>query len=347
MPWDLVLFAVVVVGFFVIGLPRIVGTIHIPAEVELQEVPEYELTDRQRIFFEAVDSKLSAMGYSPAITYRAVNMQGHNLLRTYLSDSDYAIITLTLLRSEIENAEDQSTHYLEVITRFADGALAITRNAELSEVLEFLPDQFVQDLRGVREPSELKARHDRRLESFQLRSAVQLRRDDLFDRFREFHSRWCEHQVAQGLMRYDGDVGLYRLTTRTGLRGIRNYLNPLADNFTWRRMVAAVVLGSILPALAVAAVRFPQSPVRDWLLERLGLADNHLLWLACGVAFTIAGSAVGAIFSAKAFIWSFILAYVPLRLLGPAGLLPLWFSLWTGFVAHRVSSWRMRRHELV
>jgi len=135
MPYDLALFAIVVAGFFVIGLPRIVGSIHIPAEVELQEVPEYELTDRQRIFFDEIDGKLAAMGYSPAISYRAVNMQGHNLLRTYLSDSDYAIIMLTLLRSEVENAEDQSTHYLEVITRFADGALAITRNAELSEEL--------------------------------------------------------------------------------------------------------------------------------------------------------------------------------------------------------------------
>jgi hypothetical protein len=347
MPWDLVLFAIVVVGFFVIGLPRIVSNIQIPAEIELVEVPEYELTDRQRIFFDEVDGKLHDMGYRPAITYRATNMQGQNLLRTYLSDSDYAAVTLTLIRSEVEDAEDQSASYLEVITHFADGALVITRNAELSEVLDNLPDQHVQDFRGVQEPSDLKERHDRRLSSYQLMGVVQLRRDELFDRFREFHARWCSYQVEQGLARFDGDAGVYRLTSRSGIRGIRNFLNPFADNFTWPRAVAAVLFGSIVPALLVAAVRFPQSPVRDWLLTTIPLADDHLLWLTCGAAFTIAGATVGVIFSAKAFIWSFVLAYVPLRLLGPAGWLPLILSLWTGYVAHRISSWRMRRHELV
>jgi hypothetical protein len=347
MPYDLVLFAIVVAGFFVIGLPRIVRNITIPGAVDLEEVSDSELDDRQRIFFDDMDAKLRGIGYLPAITYRATNIQGHNLLRTYLSDSDYAAVTLTLLRSEAKDAEDQSTHYLEVVTRFADGTLVITRNAQLSEVLEFLPDQHVEDFRSVRDPGALKTRHDRRLERFHLKGAVQLSREDLFDRFREFHQRWCQHQVTRGLMRYDGDGDVYRLTTRTGLRGIRNFLNPLADNFTWSRFLLAVVLGSILPSAAIFSVYYPHSPVRDWLVANLPLASNHLLLAACAVAFTVAGTAVGALFTGKAFIWSFVLAYVPLRLLGPAGLLPLWISLWTGFVANSVSRWRLRQERLV
>jgi len=65
------------------------------------------------------------------------------------------------------------------------------------------------------------------------------------------------------------------------------------------------------------------------------------------VVFAISGAVVGTIFNAKAFVWNFVLAYLPLRLLGPAGLMPLWISLWTGFVANMVSSWKIRRQHVV
>ena len=93
MPADLVLFAVIVGSFFVVGIPMILKNVRVPAELEIDEVPEDELDRNQMDFFGPWDDRLAAMGYRPALNYRVTNLQGANLVRGYFSATEWPAIS--------------------------------------------------------------------------------------------------------------------------------------------------------------------------------------------------------------------------------------------------------------
>lgn len=60
------------------------------------------------------------------------------------------------------------------------------------------------------------------------------------------------------------------------------------------------------------------------------------------------GIFIGLLFAGKAFIWSFLVTYVLLRIMVPLGfVVPLVLGLWTAVVAHWAARWRDRRQALV
>ena len=165
--------------------------------------------------------------------------------------------------------------------------------------------------------------------------------DEMFDRLREHHRRWTEHQLERRTLRL-GETGQWlHATVRTALRGIRNFINPFADNFTLARFLISIVLGFGVPCLGLVALAGPLAPSITYVSVETGLDASLIESISLGLMLTVTGAVVGGLFTAKSFIWTFLLAYVPLRLLGPAGLAPLWLSLWTGFVA----DWVARRRE--
>jgi hypothetical protein len=252
------------------------------------------------------------------------------------------VVSVNLLRSDVDVGAVQSACYLEVVSRFADGTLLSTRNAEVDDVLDRLPTHIVEDFRGERDPARLKEYHDRRARTLEMRGRLHLAPGDLFDNLRDHHRRWGTYQVERGLLHPDASGELLRPTVRTALRGIRNFINPLADNFTWRRFTLAVCFGLVVPCLGILALAGPLVPLVDRLSNATGASVRLLESVAIGALLTVTGAAVGSLFTAKSFIWTFALAYVPLRLLGPSGLAPLWLGLWTGLVADRVARRRER-----
>jgi hypothetical protein len=312
-----------------------------PVELEVEEVPESEFDRNQMDFFGPWDDRLEAMGYRPALNYRVTNLPGANLVRGYFSVTEWPAISLNLLRSRVRGGADQTACYLEIVSQFADGTLLSTRKAELDEVFDPVPTHIIEDFRGERDPANLKARHDRRAKELESRGRLHLPPGDLFDRLLDHHGRRTAHQIGQGLLQRDAADGLLRPTLRTTLRGIRNFVNPLADNFNWPRFAIALFFGLVVPCLGLRVLAGPLAPLVDRLSHGTGLSVGLLDSLALGMLLTLTGATVGGLFTAKSFIWTFALAYVPLRLLGPSGLAPLWLSLWTGFVADRVD----RLHE--
>jgi hypothetical protein len=88
------------------------------------------------------------------------------------------------------------------------------------------------------------------------------------------------------------------------------------------------------------------------LVEQLSaLTGLDPIWclIAClGIVFTVAGAVVGSLFVSEAFVWSFLLTYLLLRLLGPPGwVTALTLSMWTGGVAGWAARMRERRTTLV
>ena len=124
MPWgippDLAFFGVVVVAFFAIGLPLIIGRVSIPRRIEFEVLADHQLTPAQTDYFAPLDATLFEMGYRPVDNRRTLNMQGRALIRIYMSDGDPAI-------TEYRRSTSLSTSSGSAAeTRLAARALAMT-----------------------------------------------------------------------------------------------------------------------------------------------------------------------------------------------------------------------------
>jgi len=340
MPADIALFVMGVLALFAVGIPLIRSTVSMPAEVEIEDLGSTAFEGKLGDLLRDTDARLADLGYHPGRTFRVTNMPSSNLVRTYHSRDRWPIVNLNALRNQ--TGEDTSMRYLEVVSEFADGSLVITRNGDVGDVMTMPPEVTVDVATGVDDPARLLDRHDRTAERFLDRGRVELRPDIAFDRFRSFHRRWVEVQLERGLLRRSPDGETLQATTRAALRGIRNYLNPFADDFTWRRALLAVIVGTGFPIAALAGLNGPGAGLVDRLVELSGLDRRLVVALLLSIPLTLSGAIAGLLFRGKTFLWTFLLAYLPLRLLGPAGLAPLGLSLWSGWVAARVARLRDR-----
>jgi hypothetical protein len=348
-PVDVAIFGIVVAAFFVVGLPLITRKVSVPIRVEFEEVPDHGLTPAQSLYFAGFDPKLFDLGYRPTINRRPTNMQGRALIRTYHSNVDAAVVMMNLMTSEIEGSPEQPMNYLEIVTRYGDGTILSTRNAEISEVLEPVPEHIIQERRGIREPEALKAAHDRKAEALLAHGPIYSRPEDFEEAFHEFHQKWCRHQIDRGLLvSRDDDPDRLRPTVKAGLRGIANFLNPLADNFTLARFLVGLVFGLVVPVLTILWLSGPGVFIVTRLAAATGLAPSTCVIACLTVMLTLVGVVVGLTFVTKAFIWCFILTYVILRLVGPTGVGATFaLSLWTGIVADWSARRRLRSQKLV
>jgi hypothetical protein len=348
-PWDVGLFGAVALAFFAVGLPLITRRVSVPRKIDFENLSGQDLTREQTKYFEDLDPTLVEMGYRTVGDRRTLNIQGRALIRTYMCDADPAIIMMNLMTAETAGAGEHPMNYLEIVTRYADGTILSTRNAEISDVLEALPEHIIQERKGVRHPAKLKLEHDERANSLLIHGPLYSRPDEFEIAFDDFHERWCLHQIDRGLLvpRSD-DPQRLRPTVKAGLRGIANFLNPMADNFTLPRFLLAVVLGAVLPVATLLWLGGPGS----WLVIRIatetGLSPVFCLTACLALILTGVGALIGHLFLGKAFIWGFLVTYVVLRLIGPQG---AWtavvLSLWTGFVADWAAGLRERRQKLV
>jgi hypothetical protein len=248
-------------------------------------------------------------------------------------------------RAALPGGREIGQNYLEWITRYEDDTTLTTRNATVSDPFELMPHQMRQEFPGTSDVGELKARHDRRAQQLLPRGPRFPHGRDWMAEYRDYHRRWCAFQEAKGLLRHDAAAGVYRATAKVAWRGIVNFLNPLADNFTLARFVLGLLLGAGMPALGILATADPG--VLAWLTRTTGLTPGLGRLLVLGAAFTLGGAAVGWLFMFKSFIWARVLGYLPLRLLAPAAGLDVLVVLWMGVVAARVAAVRQRRELLI
>jgi hypothetical protein len=83
-------------------------------------------------------------------------------------------------------------------------------------------------------------------------------------------------------------------------------------------------------------------------VERLaaatGLSPLHCTLAGFALLLTLTGAVVGWLFTGKAFVWSFLLCYLPLRLVAPLAIgATAILSLWAGVVAGWAAARRERR----
>lgn len=345
LPADVIVFALSVIAFVAIGLPLITRYVFLPAHVEFERVADHELTAEQSSFVGRHDAELLELGYRPVGIWRPTNMQGRALLRLYTNAADPAVVTLNMLTSQVPVADEQSATYLEIVTRYRDGSILSTRNAEVSDVLELLPDHVLVERRGLRDSARLKQAHDAKASELLARDPVHLQPETFESVFNEHHERWCAHLLTRGLLRRDrDDPGKLHPTIRTGVRGVINFINPLADNFTVVRFLIGVALGLLAPAAVLVWLGGPGLASVSTLAATLGLEQQSVLTIALVVTLGLSGAAVGLVFVEKSFIWSFAFTYTLLHLVSPTGfVVTLLLCLWSGAVADQTARRRLRR----
>lgn len=347
-PVDLILFGLSIVVFLVIGLPLIMRRVSLPIRVEFEPVTDGELGPAQSTAFARVDAELLDLNYRPAGNWKPVNMQGQSLIRIYSSTVDPAIVMMNLMTSDFSLGAEQSMNYLEIATRYRDGTILSTRNAELSDVLEQLPEHILVERRGLRDPARLKKVHDGKAAGLLSRDPIHHRPEDFVQVFNDYHARWCAHQLDRGLLRPSPqDPERLGPTLKTALRGVFNFINPLADNFTVLRFLVVVLLGLIVPGAAMLWLTGPGWELVARISVATGLEPERVLGLCLGVAFTLSGSIVGFVFTGKSFIWGFLLSYLLLRLGAGFGFWTTFaLCMWSGLVADLVTRWRWKQSKL-
>jgi len=333
---ELVRILITIGAFFALGIPAIMRTVWAPTELKCDPALPNSIDPRQMAFFESYDKKLAEIGFFPFSTFRVTNLQGTNLNRAYMSSTDPARCLLTLM-----SIKGSFTNCLEIVTRFADGTRLSTKNTELSTVLAVLPNRIVQQFPGVSDPIELKRRHDVKAATLQDRMPEYRPQSTYFADLNQYHVQYCQYQVSKNLFSFDATAGVYRATYLTGLRGIYNFLNPLADNFTVRRLLLGLLLGAAPPII----VATQQQHILAWLMtasaDNAFLAGNFLVPVAC----TFSGIAIGSIFTKKNFIWAILLAYLPAKLLSTG--LSFGYAIYMAFVADFAARFLNSRRKLV
>jgi hypothetical protein len=323
---------------FLVGIPAITRSVWLPRNLQCEVISRDKLTPRQAAFFDSYDKKMAEMAYFPISTFRVTNLKGQNLNCAYANSADPARCLATMM-----SIGPSFTTCLEIVTRFADGTRLSTKNTQLSPVLAIMPNRIVQQFPGIQDPVELKRRHDQKAETLQSRSPEFRPPSSYFTDLNEYHQQFCQYQETKKLLRFDTAAGLYRATYRTGLRGVANFVNPLADNFTVPRLILGTLLGAGLPLIAATQ----RGPILLWLSTfgstNLALAATLLTPLAC----TAAAIAIGSIFTKKAFIWALVLGFLPAKLLALSTGLSLGSGLWMAVVADFAARVCVARRKLL
>jgi hypothetical protein len=151
-----------------------------------------------------------------------------------------------------------------------------------------------------------------------------------------------EYQASRGLLRWDANAGIYRATSWTALRGIRDFLNPIADrNLSVLRFLVGVVAGGGLPVL----VKSEALPINIWLLTQAGpYGTIAALWTPL-VAYCAAGLAIGLLFSRRTFIWALLLGVLPGRLI--FGAAQVGYCFWMAAIADIAGRIHNRRQNIL
>src|SRR5262249_46336242 len=145
----------------------------------------------------------------------------------------------------IPGRSGRNADYVETITRYTDGTSLTTINSSTTSLFDPPPGKTVQRRPGLG-PVRLKEAHDEAARAL-AREPRWVRGDEILERWQESHQQWYEHQVARGLLEYDPRTDRYAPSRRTALRGIVDYLNPVAKSAPPHRIAAgALASGALL-----------------------------------------------------------------------------------------------------
>src|SRR5215472_15358012 len=251
---DILVFVITIVVILLTGLSALRRSVpRVPLKLQLEELPLESLTLSQSRFLAQQDGILEPLFYRPVGSYRAANF-GHNLLRSYIRPGDPARCVVMVVehsaKTRVGNQVSQMWQY-EFITHFADGRSLSTSNMRLRSLLDSPPEFVRQACPTLRDPAEIKKRHDARAATMGAPVAPATDLGSIFLEVEGEHERLSEYRTKQGNYKLDAGGDAYVLTDRVYWRGIRNFLNPFVHRFSLPEFVLALMTAAALPLLGL------------------------------------------------------------------------------------------------
>lgn len=321
-----IIFAVLVAALLLaFGVPAITRMVKVPRPLRIRTLPPDELSEEASVFFGLMDQKAEELRFHPVFDFTLPGFGVDNENRQY-----YRPDLATAFTASIHRSGGRTIRALEFTTPFLDGVEVSTTNAPVSMVFDVPPWHVVKRLPGLSDPASLLAAHERQLEE-RRRQGVQVREYDesaLGSEIEKSLARQMSHQVERGLFREDEESDLYVATPWVALRGIANFVNPFADEFTLFRFATGFGLGLILFLGATLLVEpLGLEPiVRDLLGDR-PLRQSQIDFILYCPAFILGGLAIGFAFKDKGFLWGFLLSLPAILLLPARVASPIFYSL--------------------
>ena len=327
---------ILVVMLFVFGIPRIRSKVSLPATFQWTDIPEGTISGTARELFNSTDEMARSLFFTPIRTFTVVGYSIPTEIRLYYNAND-----ATGLLVSIFHAPKNPVTVFEFTTRFVDDSEVDTSNSPLSGVF-VKPDWVISEkFPAIRDLSPLYEKHRVRVEA---RKALGIERrfqelGKLMDEIKRSQERQMQFQAEKGGMKLDPQAGVYRAGNKMALAGIKNFLNPFADDFTTQRFVVGLALSLGVATAATALAKWYD-------LERLlrgalpGFSDGTIAFLASCPGVILAGLAIGWQFPRKGFLWGFIIS-VPVVFIMPClSAEPLFYSLLCAISAHTANRLR-------
>jgi hypothetical protein len=348
---DLWVWGILVVPVVVVGIPLILSSVRVPRGLAFEEIPDAELSDAQRRWFERVGERLREVGFEPAVTFRAPDLPSHNLSRAFVSGRDGSVAIAMALRDQREGSV-LSDNLLEITTEFGDGSFVNTRSRTITDLFDLLPG-YRRYVHVTRDPLTLHQHHDHHCREHTAASPQPVIADRLLARMAEFHERWIAHQMGRGLLR-ERDAQTCGASLRLALRGVGSFFNPFGDRFSLPRLLAGLAAGLGAPLIAVLALGHPGVPLVAT-VQSLAPMSHHLAEMLTLAPVLLASAAtLGWIFESRAVVWAPLLVSLAGWLALPhttpdAGVRLVWLLLLLGTsaVANSTSNARHRSQALV
>jgi len=330
----LVFAAIVVAVLVIFGIPAITRQVKIPRVLRWVELEDAELTEAAVHLFADTDAAAQELGFRPLENFTVPGLARGNENRLYLNPEEATSMIATVLA-----AGKERSRMLEFSTGFEDGVELCTSNAQVSGLFEQPDWHQIRQLPALTDLKRLHQAHRRRVSErlAQGASPRPVPENRLLDEMLRSQARQIEHQVEQGLFRLDEEAGMFVATPWIALRGILNFLNPLADNFTLSRFALGFGLGL---ALALAAILLAQPLGWPEFLRQVfpNATAGQITFLLYCPGFVLAGLVVGWQFREKGFLWGFLISLPGLILLPAAVSQPIFYSIiaaWSGQTANR------------
>jgi len=343
---DLAVFVYTVGKIVFGGLPQLRRSVPgIPVHYQVEEVSSAALSQEQAAFYEPYDQKLAAMSYWPLCNYRVTNY-GHNLMRVYVNPAETSKCVVMIVEQKLKVGAMRpvgSTSLMSFHTWFTDNTLLTTRNMQLKSVLDCPPYQTVQECPYIKEPAEMKRKHDARAASMGCPVAPPASAEAVFEQLHSEHDRFCGYQLAQGVFKPGPDGKSYVMTDKPYWRGIRNHLNPFVHRFYALRFLPAALLAILLPVLAALS----WAPAMASAARGVGFPPDFAAEAVMLASYMVAGAVIGYALEQATFVWVFLLTYIPVRIFAPTSLGPLPYSAFAGFVAYSVEQAKKRRRAVL
>jgi hypothetical protein len=295
----------------------LIRQIHLPRNLEFQELDSSELSEGARDRLDAVDDHVKELGFEPVVTFTIPGLAAVNENRLYWNREHK-----TRLVASFTTFRGRPTLFLECASAFEDQDQLSTSNIPPVSYLAVPPWSEIDRHPEVHDPQELFRIHRENIGKAS--RAGKVSRDSLpaglGKDIIEEQIRLMDYQVEQGRFKLNQERDRYEGTWRIAFASLSFFIDPRAGVISGRRACLAIASAFLCCAAAVIITRVLE--IHSLLVENFPtVIPPKLGFLAYCPSFILSGIIAGWLIPKRGFVWGFMASLCGILLL--PGAVPL------------------------